>query len=200
MLVLLLHLSGPGLLRALCAVVQTLGQGHRDCHPFMPQHGTEASLSPAAGTSCAAACIASSHHLTSRKCHKAGDAPGQVATLDKMARGVAWCRAVEASVPGSDLSSDRRKYSITSFDTALSLPLSGWLGASVSSPFVSDGEQGTSYTPCFFFFCKYFVLLLLKKKTSKYCNTTITTESAWSQTNNGNSRPTSSGFKTNSPV
>ena len=37
-------------------------QSHRDCHPFMPQHGTEASLSSAAGTSCAAALVAASHH------------------------------------------------------------------------------------------------------------------------------------------
>ena len=40
-------------------------QSHRDCHPFMPQHGTEASLSSAAGTPCAAACIATfTHGLT----------------------------------------------------------------------------------------------------------------------------------------
>ena len=32
--------------------------GHRDCHPFMPQHGTEATPSLAAGTPGAAACIA----------------------------------------------------------------------------------------------------------------------------------------------
>ena len=28
---------GPGHLRALCAVVQLLGQGHRDGHPLMSQ-------------------------------------------------------------------------------------------------------------------------------------------------------------------
>ena len=54
---------GPGHLRALCAVVQLLGQGHSDGHPLMPQHGAEPSLSLAAGTACAAALrIVCIHH------------------------------------------------------------------------------------------------------------------------------------------
>ena len=36
---------GPCRLLALCAMVRRLGKGHGDAHPFMPQHGTEASLS-----------------------------------------------------------------------------------------------------------------------------------------------------------
>ena len=48
---------GPCRLLALCAVVRGLGEGHGDRHPLVTQHGTEASLSPAAGTACAAACI-----------------------------------------------------------------------------------------------------------------------------------------------
>ena len=47
-------LPGPCRLLSLCAMVRGLGKGHGDAHPFMPQHGTEASLSPAAGTSSAA--------------------------------------------------------------------------------------------------------------------------------------------------
>ena len=53
---------GPGRLLALCAMVRGLGKGHGDAHPFMPEHGTEASLSPAAGTACAAACIVTFSH------------------------------------------------------------------------------------------------------------------------------------------
>ena len=58
----LVPLPGPCRLLALCAMVRGLGKGHGDAHPFMPQHGTDASLSPAAGTSCAAACIATFSH------------------------------------------------------------------------------------------------------------------------------------------
>ena len=43
-------LPRPCRLLALCAMVRGFGKGHGDAHPFMPQHGTEASLSPAAGT------------------------------------------------------------------------------------------------------------------------------------------------------
>ena len=42
--------------------MRKLGQGHGDGHPLMPQHGAEPSLSPAAGTSSAAACIAFDVH------------------------------------------------------------------------------------------------------------------------------------------
>ena len=43
---------------ALCAMVRGLGKGHGDAHPLMSEERAEASLSPAAGTACAAACIA----------------------------------------------------------------------------------------------------------------------------------------------
>ena len=49
-------LPAPGRLLALCAVVRGLGKGHGDAHPFMPQYGNGGvALSPAAGTTCAAA-------------------------------------------------------------------------------------------------------------------------------------------------
>ena len=47
-----------------------LGKGHGDAHPFMPQNGTEA---PAAGTSCAAACIAFDVHHQPLKFHTKGN-------------------------------------------------------------------------------------------------------------------------------
>ena len=53
---------GPCRLLALCAVVLGLGKGHRDAHPCILEVSTEASLSPAAGTACAAACIAINVH------------------------------------------------------------------------------------------------------------------------------------------
>ena len=53
--------------------MECLCQSHRDCHPFMPQHGTEASLSSAAGTSCAAACIAFDVHQQPLKFHTKGN-------------------------------------------------------------------------------------------------------------------------------
>ena len=54
---------GPCRLLALCAVVRGLGKGHCDAHPCILEVCTEASLSPAAGTACAAACVvACSHH------------------------------------------------------------------------------------------------------------------------------------------
>ena len=86
-LVLLLHFSGPGLFRALCAVVQTLPQGYRDCHPFMPQHGTEASLCPAAGTSCAAACSAFDFHHTNRQDKRTGSTKGSATCLNLVVGG-----------------------------------------------------------------------------------------------------------------
>ena len=57
--------ASPGPCRplALCAVVLKLGKGHCDRHPLVAQVRAEASLSPAAGTHCAAACSdAWSHH------------------------------------------------------------------------------------------------------------------------------------------
>ena len=53
---------GPCHLRALCAVALKLGKGHCHCHPLMAKKSAEASLFPAAGTSCAAACIATLSH------------------------------------------------------------------------------------------------------------------------------------------
>ena len=50
-------------LLALCAVVLGLGKGHRDAHPCILEVSTEAPLSPAAGTACAAACIAINIHV-----------------------------------------------------------------------------------------------------------------------------------------
>ena len=44
----------------LCALLWSLGQCHCDCRPFVPEHRTEASLTPAAGTACAAI-VACSH-------------------------------------------------------------------------------------------------------------------------------------------
>ena len=61
---------GPGLLRALCAVVRTLGQGHRDAHPCISEVCTEASLSPAAGTACAASAVAINVHRQPLEFHK----------------------------------------------------------------------------------------------------------------------------------
>ena len=55
-------LAAPPLEAAWCATSPPtpwleLGQGHRDCHPSVPQHRTEASLASAAGTACVAASI-----------------------------------------------------------------------------------------------------------------------------------------------
>ena len=50
------------LLLALCAVVLGLGKGRRDAHPCILEVSTEASLSDAAGTACAAALIAVNVH------------------------------------------------------------------------------------------------------------------------------------------
>ena len=57
--------QGPCHLRALCAVVQRLGKGHRDRHPLMTQVRAEASLS-ARRTSRAAAYIAAINNEATR--------------------------------------------------------------------------------------------------------------------------------------
>ena len=56
---------GPCRLLALCAMVRGLGKGHCDAHPCILEVCTEASLSPAAGTACAAACVVAFniHHV-----------------------------------------------------------------------------------------------------------------------------------------
>ena len=71
--VLALLLPGPGHLRALCAVVQLLGQGHSDGLPLMPQDGAEPSLSPPPCGACGDACtrairwVRNHHGHTERK-------------------------------------------------------------------------------------------------------------------------------------
>ena len=55
---------GPCRLLALCAMVRGLGKGHCDAHPLVTQVRAEASLSPVAGTPCAAACIVARSHTT----------------------------------------------------------------------------------------------------------------------------------------
>ena len=80
---------GPCRLRALCAVVQRLGKGHCDRHPLVTQVRAEASLSLAAGTSRAAACIdACSDQQRGRPLGPTNTARSplnNLATLDKMA-------------------------------------------------------------------------------------------------------------------
>ena len=77
---------GPCRLPALCAMVRVLGKGHCDRHPLVTQVRAEASLSPAAGISRAAACIvASSHQQRGHPPgpHTTGRPPGQVVTLER---------------------------------------------------------------------------------------------------------------------
>ena len=81
---------GPCRLLALCAMVRGLGKGQCDRHPLVTQVRAEASLSPSAGTSRAAACIvASSHQQRGYPLgpHTTGRPPGQVVTLE---RNAAW--------------------------------------------------------------------------------------------------------------
>ena len=71
-------------------MVRGLGKGHCDRHPLVTQVRAEASLSPAAGTPCAAACIVACSHQ--QRGHplgpeKASDVPGQVAALNEVAPG-----------------------------------------------------------------------------------------------------------------
>ena len=55
----LLHLLLVLLVGEVRGMVESLSQGRRDCHPVMTQELAEATLSPTAGTSCAAVTVAS---------------------------------------------------------------------------------------------------------------------------------------------
>ena len=67
--------------------VRGLGKGHCDAHPLVTQVRAEASLSPAAGTKCAADCIDAkpSQRLHARATQKLWSPTLKWATLDKMA-------------------------------------------------------------------------------------------------------------------